>query len=48
MSNHPDDLAVRNQLLERSQGLADALGRASAELTAVEEGARNEVRVPAE
>ncbi len=43
VSNHPDDLAVRSQLLDRGAGLVDALHRASTELTAVEQNARVQI-----
>ncbi len=43
VSTHPDDLGARTQLLERAQGVIDALRGASTDLDAVEQSARVEV-----
>lgn len=43
VSTHPDDLAVRTQLLARTQGLIDTLGGAVAGLDGIEADARNQV-----
>jgi flagellar hook-associated protein 1 FlgK len=43
LSTHPDDLANRTQLLERSSTVIDALRRASVELDALEQSSRESV-----